>query len=1094
MNDSPEMPSADPTPLPRVHKKSTQTLQRAIRTRRIILFVVLPVMLVGVFFWVAERVLSPEQLYLRTTSLLEERISTGFSVAKVQWEWPSSVLVEDLVIHSPEGSRFAELLRIGSLDVDLSILGLLSGNFVISRVEVNKSTVVLERNNRGDLTLLNVVRESTSPVQGPLTEEESILTSEKKVIEPPEFVIRNLEVQTCPETVAHSPGGLDVSQLRLEISSEDPDLWEMDGLAFDSSVKSIRLDGGGRLSLGDFELVLEVDQLSLDEELRQRIPPALRLVWDRYNPSGVASLKHELFFRDSREVKNAMTVNLSQGELELEDPRINLTDLAGELIITPSSISFRNPLTGKILGAEAQLEGAIQLETLQPGSSDLRATLSGLAFEPRIYEILVPEGQKIWDTYNPSGTFDFEISLTGDKFPPQVSEVQLSLKNVDGNYAPYPYPLRDINGEVRYTPGLIEVDLAGGLSETPVRARGSFELVPFGERHLLIEGQNIPIDDRVRTALGDKFSRSYDVYSPQGFADLSIVMERTKLGEPLDLKVMVEPNKASLEHKAFPYRINDVIGEITFDISGKKMLLRDLKGRNGESLVSIPSGYVDFETGAVEVPIESARLIPDEELLRALPTDVGNRLRSLDILNSGGSLDTVVELHKEPNQKLEIYVRARIADPLQLKYDSLPYPLVFHSGQVVFSSSEKRVRLDELSTNPEASPIIIVSGEIGPDDTLGEEDLNATLLAMKITVDPGPDGRGMSLSEPVFVNSLPDDPRDFFQQMNLVGLVQGTLDILHRFKKNDLEEIEETVRYDARGRIDQGGIDFGIESEDLQALFEVHGGIKPGSGHTFSGQLRKCSLNFNKFLATVPEERTLDFSYGKVHPRLTPSGSAKFDIPSDWVLDRLPNDTSRLFQAEIGPAGIYGGTLDGFFFVDLNEAGGNYAGEVLVKDLQLSECSMRLFSKPDIAGETQISTRFTGQVGKRGSTVGDGFFAITSGNLARIPLIAGALINPLEGLNRSNNKISSARGAFTIHDSIFEFKGMGSIVLKSTSGDIFGKGNFGFDKSIDLIFEPQTLGGTPLISDIANRLLRFRVVGTIDEPEITIRKVKKEDL
>ncbi|MDG2085167.1 MAG: hypothetical protein P8K66_09445 [Planctomycetota bacterium] len=1094
MNDSPEMPSADPTPLPRVHKKSTQTLQRSIRTRRIILFVVLPVMLVGVFFWVAERVLSPEQLYLRTTSLLEERISTGFSVAKVQWEWPSSVLVEDLVIHSPEGSRFAELLRIGLLDVDLSILGLLTGNFVISRVEVNKSTVVLERNNRGDLTLLNVVRESTSPVQGPLTEEESILTSEKKAIEPPEFVIRNLEVQTCPETVAHSPGGLDVSQLRLEISSEDPDLWEMDGLAFDSSVKSIRLDGGGRLSLGDFELVLEVDQLSLDEELRQRIPPALRLVWDRYNPSGIASLKHELFFRDSREVKNAMTVNLSQGELELKDPRINLTELAGELIITPSSISFRNPLTGKILGAEAQLEGAIQLETLKPGSSELRAKLSGLTFEPRIYEILVPEGQKIWDTYNPSGAFDFEMSFTGDEFPPQVSEVQLSLKNVDGNYAPYPYPLRDINGEVRYTPGLIEIDLAGGLSETPVRARGSFEMVRFGECHLLIEGQNIPIDDRVRTALGDKFSRTYDVYSPQGFADLSIVMERSKLGEPLDLKVMVEPNKASLEHKAFPYRINDVMGEITFDISGKKMLLRDLKGRNGESLVSLPSGYVDFETGAVEVPIESARLIPEKELLEALPTDVGNRLRSLDILNSGGSLDTVVELHKEPNQKLEIYVRARIADPLQLKYESLPYPLVFHSGQVVFSSSEKRVRLDELSTNPEASPIIIVSGELGPDDTLGEEDLNATLLAMKITVDPGPDGRGMSLSEPVFVDSLPDDPRDFFQQMNLAGLVQGTLDILHRFKKNDLEEFEETVRYDARGRIDQGGIDFGIKSDDLQALFEVHGGIKPGSGHTFSGQLRKCSLNFNKFLATVPEERTLDFSYGKVHPRLTPTGSSKFDIPSDWVLDRLPSDTSRLFQAEIGPAGIYGGTLDGFFFVDLNEVGGNYAGEVLVKDLQLSEGSMRLFSKPDIAGETQISTRFTGQVGKRGSTVGDGFFAINSGNLARIPLIAGALINPLEGLNRSNNKISSARGAFTIHDSIFEFKGMGSLVLESPSGEIFGKGNFGFDKSIDLIFEPQTLGGTPLISDIANRLLRFRVVGTIDEPEITIRKVKKEDL
>jgi len=71
---------------------------------------------------------------------------------------------------------------------------------------------------------------------------------------------------------------------------------------------------------------------------------------------------------------------------------------------------------------------------------------------------------------------------------------------------------------------------------------------------------------------------------------------------------------------------------------------------------------------------------------------------------------------------------------------------------------------------------------------------------------------------------------------------------------------------------------------------------------------------------------------------------------------------------------------------------------------------------------------------------------------------------------------------------------MGSLKLDSPTGEIFGKGRFGFDTSIDLVFEPQTLGGTPLISDIANRLLRFRVMGTIDDPKITIRKVKQQEL
>ena len=160
------------------------------------------------------------------------------------------------------------------------------------------------------------------------------------------------------------------------------------------------------------------------------------------------------------------------------------------------------------------------------------------------------------------------------------------------------------------------------------------------------------------------------------------------------------------------------------------------------------------------------------------------------------------------------------------------------------------------------------------------------------------------------------------------------------------------------------------------------------------------------------------------------------------MLEKLPEDRSRLFQAEIGPASIYGGTLDGFFFVDLNDQAGTYAGEIRVDGLKLEEGSSNLFGRPDIAGTTGIDTRFAGNVGEEGSTFGDGSFQIRNGNLARIPLIAGALINPFEGLNRRNNKIKEADSIFTIANLAFEFKGMGSLKLDSPTGEIFGKGKF----------------------------------------------------
>ncbi|MDE0958367.1 MAG: AsmA family protein [Planctomycetota bacterium] len=1089
MNDNIGLdPLPPPIPLPRSPQKPTRTRQRA-RLRRYLFFaVILPALIFSVGFWVVTQVLSPEQMKYRAQTLLGDHLTSGFSLGTVSWNWPARIEVKDLVIHSPPGSRYKELVRVPQLNISLEPWELISGDAQLSRIEITGSNIVLERDHLGDLTILDVLRDAFAPMQGP---ELPSISGQKNstALTPPELVITDLRVETCPITVAHSPDGMQVSRLRLEVSPDDPDLWTLDGVAFDSSVQSIRLDGAGRLSMGDFELTLEVDQIQLNPELRDRVPPALQLLWDSYQPSGMASLNHVLILRDARPVKNSTFLTIQRGSIHLSEPDIDIEDLSGQLEINTDSISFRNPLKGTVFGSEALLLGEIELEALAPGRSDIQLQIENLAFEPRIRDILPPSLQQTWDRYSPSGKFGLQISGGGETYPPTLSEVRVLLSKVDASSSLYPYPLRNLQGEIRYLGDRTELDITGGVSGEPLRIRGSLDSASSGNRHLVIEGQALPLDDRVRTALGDRFSHIFDTYSPSGRSNLRIELEKTAGGGPADLRIELEPQGASISHQAFPFRVDGLRGRVIIEASRGKVLFQELSGHHGESKLTLPAGIVEYaggKTTRLEIPIECAELIPDEDLLSALPDGVAERLRSLDILSGGGSLDTVVELRVDEGNPFDIYVRARVNDPIRLRYHKLPYPLVFHEGQVVFSSTEGRIRLDELKTDPDQSPIVSVSGEIGPDDSSDEvaAEPGSTLLSMNFNIQKSEEGSGLDLSQDELVESLPADMKNFFQQMKLSGRVSGQASVLYRYKEGNPSPQDEVVEYDVEGELESSGFDFAMRAEDLSAKFEIHGGKKPGLGHSFSGQISEGDFRFSRFRAILPPSRILHFTYGMAHPRLQLQDPLDEGFPTPWLIKQVPVDETHLFMAELGSSEIYGGVLDGFFFADLAPGGGRFAGETSVSDIDLSLGSEMLFRKPGVAGIAAGSARVQGLVGSPDSILGNGAFSIRHGNLAQVPIVAGVLQNPFEGLNRRNNRIKSADCEFSIHDQLFEFKGMGAIRLSSPAGKILGKGVVGFDQQLHLIMEPQTLGGAPILSDIANRLLRFRIEGSLDQPEI----------
>jgi hypothetical protein len=134
MNDNIDLDHLPPPiPLPRSPQKPTRTRQRA-RLRRYLFFaVILPTLIFTVGFWVVTQVLSPEQMKYRAQTLLGDHLTSGFSLGTVSWNWPAHIEVKDLVIHSPPGSRYKELVRVPQLNISLSPWALIHGDAQLSR-------------------------------------------------------------------------------------------------------------------------------------------------------------------------------------------------------------------------------------------------------------------------------------------------------------------------------------------------------------------------------------------------------------------------------------------------------------------------------------------------------------------------------------------------------------------------------------------------------------------------------------------------------------------------------------------------------------------------------------------------------------------------------------------------------------------------------------------------------------------------------------------------------------------------------------------------------------------------------------------------
>ena len=1084
-------------PVPLRAARPTKRRRRRRRLQWLLGGLGIPLVLLGSLFFFTRTLLEPENLTALVRDALAEEFAVPVEISRVEYRFPDRIRAVHLSIGSPEGSRFPHLVTVPEARGQLRLLPLLVGSIEMDSLVVVGAEIFVERDADGVFTAMRALRDAP-----PRREPEALSPGIDWT--PPSITLESLRVRTCGQSVFAAEEPITIPEVTLRYLEDDPDAYTLTATATDAAVAGIQLNGTGNFRTGDLRTTLRIDRLQVDADFQKRIPQALARIWEEYQPSGTADLIHHLELREGVVTSNRGEITLENASLHMREPRIEIDGVRGQIQVDPTRVRVVDSLRGRAFGGEAVLRGSIDLDVEGPTSSDLRLELAGITLGGRLRDALPDGARDEWDKYAPEGRASLTVSASGDTFPPAIRRTVLDLQDVAARYRDFPYPVTGLSGSVYIEDGVVTIDVSSN-GYPHVSVKGWAHTTPGRPNEIEVHLEDLVLDEQVRKSLPPDIREKYDEYDPGGRVDLLVLVGRAEVGGDSFTTVQITALDANLAHEAFPLRVEEVTGMIRFTRDGTQF--SDIRGIHGESVITLEKGeVVSGPHGHTEIEILAPELRIDDAVVAAFPPESREVLQGFGLgrepVERGGRIDTRVMLRSKGDAPIDVVVRAAIIDPLEVRYDEFPYPLLFGEGEVVYDSGEQLVRFVGMRTvatpvleprevsTPNGTeiraievfpPVIEVNGEQSHPDA---DDPERWLLAVSLRIETGSDGAGIEISDPVLVESLPPDLKEFAERMDLTGEVSGSVAVQYRTGGTRPDEVE----YEGAVRLAEGSVDFGLRLYDMNARFAVHGGLDGDTPHHFAGSIDRGSYRFSRFKIDVT--RPTQFVYGEVHPEILYLTNEERDEntryrPSNFFVESLIGpDVSKTFQASLGPASLFGGVLNGFFFVDLKE-GGRFGGEAEADGIRLEEGGKDLFGTSDIAGNAYGALQLRGLADDLDSMIGLGYAGIRQGRLTKIPILAAIILNPLQGFSKDNLHFDKATvKRYRVADRQIIIDDWGDLLLESPIINVKGKGSLSFDSELDLVLEPQTLGGLPIISDLVNTLTRFRLRGSLDDPEV----------
>jgi len=704
-------------------------------------------------------------------------------------------------------------------------------------------------------------------------------------------------------------------------------------------------------------------------------------------------------------------------------------------------LDFERPLHVAIEGAiHGRLESPVMELRILADDVPVNATLRGA---------LAPHLQKIFDEFSPSGRCDISARFSRYDLPEHSSRVEADVWLREGSiqYAPFPYPLEDVEGPLRIRHRAVLLESIRGRRLGAQFTVDGFILGGGDEevRDLQVTATNLPIDEYARTALRGtpyRLDEIWEDFAPTGVVDVSY-RDTKAYHEPANRTARVAILDATSQPRWFAGTIERIAGEI----EAKENLLH-LRGLRGDSALTgsvTLDGWVDVAedppTGSLTLYAPRLELRPElEAAIREVPEEIHE---AWERLAPDGTAAVELLLTFAPDRTVSPTVRF---EPVGDCSFAVPYaPDRIRSAAGELALVDDGLRVGSLRGNL-AGATLDLRGSLGS-SRLGDRP-PPIALSGKVT--------NLVLADHLFAR-LPDDVRERITSARLGGSV-------------DLDPLR-------------------LESDPAH----------PESPWTFAGTVALHGVSALEDAVVAGLDATVVVSEGAFGPeRLRFEATVKADRGE--ILGHPVSDLEAEIHGDRGSVRLaplaltaYGGTVGGegaeVEFVPGSPLG--YRGALPFRNLRLKEYfEVHDPEESTIRGDVSGRIEFEGSGADILALRVQGPIDIEDARLFEVPIIRSILgVVPL----RRPPVFTAARGRIRLADGVIEMK---DLTLYSVPLSLHGEGTLDLDGTTELLLFPEFVPDLPsifLVSDIwsllQNELLAFRVFGPVDQPEARVENV-----
>jgi hypothetical protein len=363
-----------------------------------------------------------------------------------------------------------------------------------------------------------------------------------------------------------------------------------------------------------------------------------------------------------------------------------VTNVRGELVLAPDGV-FITGLTGEHGATRLTAHGWATAMSMHSAST-LYISGADVALNEALCSALRGRHRRTWETFSPEGVADIDLVMTrpaseGTPAPWDVA-IYADLVSVDARFDAFPYPIRELNGEVQIVDRVFQIDqLRGRCGNGDLQAAGIVADHKGGqpEIDLHIQADSIPLDNTLIGALPERAARQFAALNARGSIGLDVHV--FDADDHISYDARADVRDATAKPDAMPFTVEALAGDVR--VTPERVAMNTVTGRVGDGALRAHGWITREEQSEYDIALDAQRVTLTDDLRSALPESIATRLEPWRI---DGTLDVDAQFQSSPKSRR---VRIRPAGAT-LQHASFPIAWKVQNGEIDIEDDRVTIR------------------------------------------------------------------------------------------------------------------------------------------------------------------------------------------------------------------------------------------------------------------------------------------------------------------------------------------------------------------------------------------------------------------